>query len=208
MEFKKNKIMSNLFNKIENLGGVRYLNNENLESLENEGLSFVKKIMGNIPESEMVEFISKFGNSRFIKDVFAKNMNKSEFLQSGKIEIGTIFGWGQSSKSIESIINQYYSIDQIRVNFFPIFDGYPGDIIYYSLEKNSFGKIYYWHHESDIDEEDIFIANTLYDFIDTFFINDENEVNEKPLSDDELEKINIKRKKVGLSPIDKFKNII
>ncbi|MCW3167040.1 SMI1/KNR4 family protein [Chryseobacterium sp. 09-1422] len=200
--------MSNIFNKIENLGGVKYLNIEDLESLQDEGLSFVKKIMGNIPESEIIEFTSKFGNSRFIKDVFAKSVNKLGFLQSGKIEIGTIFGWGQSRKSIESIINQYCSTDQIIVKFFPIFDGYPGDIIYYSLEKNSFGKIYYWHHGSDIEEKDIFIASTLDEFIDTFFIDDENDINEKPLSNEELEQINAKRKKVGLSPIDKFKNII
>jgi len=96
----------------------------------------------------------------------------------------------------------------MSLKFFPIFDGYPGDIIYYSLEKNSFGKISYWHHGSDIEEKDIFIASTLDEFIDTFFIDDENDINEKPLSNEELEQINAKRKKVGLSPIDKFKNII
>lgn len=200
--------MSNIFNKIEDLEGVKYLKDQNSESLQDEGLSFVKKTMGNIPDSEIAEFISKFGNSRFTKDVFAKNSSKSEFLQSREIEIGTIFGWGQSSKSIESIIDQYYSTDQINLKFFPLFEGYPGDIIYYSLEENSFSKIYYWHHESDIDEGNILIADTLQDFIDTFFIKYENDVVEKPLSDDELEQINIKRKKVGLPPIDKFKNII
>jgi len=200
--------MSNLFKKIDDLGGVKYLKSQNSESSHDEGLSFVKKAMGNVPENEVSEFVSKFGNSRFTKDVFGKNSNKSGFLQSGKVEIGTIFGWGKSSKSIESIIDQYYSVDQINLKFFPLFEGYPGDIIYYSLEENSLGKIYYWHHESDIDEEDILIADSFYHFIDTFYIEYEDNVDEKPLSDNELEQINTKRKKVGLPPIDKFKNII
>lgn len=137
--------------------------------------------MGKIPDIEIKEFISKFGNSRFIKDVYAKINIKSGFLQSREIEIGAIFGWDGSKKSRPSIINQYFSPDQITVAFFPLFEGYPGDIIYYSLEEDSYGKIYYWYHESDND--DYFLANTLHDF----FIKVEDDSDEKPLSDDELE---------------------
>lgn len=200
--------MSNLFDKIEDLGGVKFLGNEDSESSKDLDLSFVNSKMGKIPDLEITEFVSKFGNSRFINDVYAKNDIKSGFLQSGEIEIGTIFGWGDSNKGVSSIINQYFSPDQITARFFPLCEGYPGDIIYSSLEEGSFGKIYYWYHESDNEEDDYFLADTLNDFIDKFFIKVEDDSDEKPLSDDELEQINIKRKKVGLPPIDNFKNII
>lgn len=200
--------MSNLFDKIEDLGGVKYISNEDLKSSIDKDLSIVNSIMGKIPDIDIIEFITKFGNSRFIKDVYAKNNIKSGFLQSGEIEIGTIFGWGGSKKSIPSVINQYFSPDQITDKFFPLFEGYPGDIIYYSLEEDSFGNIYYWYHESDNDEDDYFLADTLHDFIVNFFIKVDDDSDEIPLSDDELEQINMKRKKVGLPPIDKFKNIV
>lgn len=198
--------MNNLFDKIEDLGGLKFLNNQNLESSKDKDLSFVNSKMGKIPDIEITEFISKFGNSRFIKDVYAKNDIKSGFLQSGEVEIGTIFGWGDSNKGVRSIINQYFSPDQITVRFFPLCEGYSGDIIYSSLEEDSFGKIYYWYHESDND--DYFLADTLHDFINKFFIKVEDNTDEKPLSDDELEQINMKRKKVGLPPIDNFRNVI
>lgn len=200
--------MNNLFDKIEDLGGVKYISNEDLESSIDKSLSIVNSIMGKIPDIDITEFITKFGNRRFIKDVYAKNNIKSGFLQSGGIEIGTIFGWGSSKKSIPSIINQYFSPDQIIARFFPLCEGYPGDIIYSSLEEGSFGKIYYWYHESDNEEDDYFLADTLHDFIDNFFIKVDDDSDEIPLSDDELEQINMKRKKVGLPPIDKFKNIV
>jgi hypothetical protein len=200
--------MSNLANRIEDLGGVKFLDNQNLESLRDESLAFVEKIMGALLETDVVELISQFGNSRFNNDVFAKTINKSKFLQSEEIEIGTLFGWGESKESVQSIIKQYHTVDQVNLRFFPLFEGYPGDIIYYSLEEDSFGKIYYWHHESFLDDEAVCIANSLSDFVDTFFIEKETIVEEKPLSDEELEQINIKRKKVGLPLIDKFKNII
>lgn len=170
--------MSNLFDKIEDLGGVKFLSNEDSASSKDQNLSFVSSKMGKIPDFEITEFISKFGNSRFINDGYAKNELKSGFLQSGEIEIGEIFGWSDSNKGVSSIINQYFLPDKITAKFFPLCEGYPGDIIYYSLEEGSFRKIYYWYHEIDNEEDDYFLADALHDFIDKFFIKVEDDLDE------------------------------
>lgn len=87
-----------------------------------------------------------------------------------------------------------------------ICEGYPGDIIFYSLEKSVFGKIYYWHHESDIGKDILLIANSFIDFIKGLNCEIEEEKFMEELSDEELKNINEKRRKVGLPLIDKYRN--
>jgi hypothetical protein len=46
--------MNNLFDKIEDLGGLKFLNNQNLESSKDTDLTFVNEIMGNVSDIEII----------------------------------------------------------------------------------------------------------------------------------------------------------
>lgn len=168
----------------------------------------MEDIMGDIPDTETLEFIKEFGFSIFNNHIMIKSIDKSQFLSTGEIEIGLIFGFGKGTDSISSTIEKYNSPDQINSKFFPLFEGYPGDIIFYSLEAFTKGQIYYWHHEADINTDKTLIAKSFKEFINKLYVKDEEMEVLEELSEIELESINNRRKKVGLPLIDKFRNEI
>ncbi|RFZ92284.1 hypothetical protein D0C36_12665 [Mucilaginibacter conchicola] len=204
--------MSRFRDKIRSVGGVDFISQiaaEELKAQRVQTLQVVQDTMGVLPQADVIDFITDFGNSYFKKNVFGKTANTSSFLNTEDIDIGTVYGWPDTHTGIREIINTYNIEEQLNTRFFPLFEGYPGDVIYYSLNQDTFGKIFYWHHEGELDAPDTLISNSFSDFIDTLFIGEEDEeTDEEPLSDDELTRINANRNKAGFPPIDKYRNII
>lgn len=196
--------MKNLENKIIELGGITYLEKSENE-IENY-LVHIEKTMNSLPEKQVIDFSRKYGFSIFKNKVSIKSVERSSFINNGKIDLGIIYGFGKYKNNIKKIIETYYIEEQINYKFYPICEGHPGDIIFYSLEKNTFGKIYYWHHESDISKDILLIANSFMDFIEGLNCEIEEEKFMEELSDEELKNINEKRRKVGLPLIDKYRN--
>jgi hypothetical protein len=129
--------------------------------------------MGVLPEDEIINFAKEYGFSMFNNSIYIKSMEKNDFLVDGEIELGIIYGFGNSINSIKWIIETYFKEEQLNKRFYPLFEGYPGDIIFYSLEKETFGKIYYWHHESDIGDDIMLIKNSFKDFFNGLHFEEE-----------------------------------
>lgn len=164
-------------------------------------------MIGIIPEKQVIDFIESYGFSTFKNSVMVKTIEKSSFLSSGEIELGLIFGFGDGTDSIKDVIDTYSTKEQLNWKFFPLFEGYPGDIIFYSLEPETKGKIYYWHHEGDINADKSLIANSFEEF-KNLYLRQEEEEEEAELSADELASVNERRKRIGLPLIDKNRNEI
>lgn len=194
-----------IFEKITRLGGVKQSGKRPVTSDLPAFRETIANIMGNLPEEDVLSFASAFGFTSFNKNVVSPVIEHSSFLKSGTVDIGMLFGIGQQRNSVLSIIDTYFFPEQIRHHFFPICAGYPGDIIFYSLEKETFGKIYYWHHESPASAAPGLVAHSFDSFLAGLMVNDTKETNEV-LTPEELIKINERRKKVGLPLIDQFRN--
>lgn len=200
--------MGTIQNKIKSLGGVKPLLKTEMNNNADNDIETIIDIMNDIPEIQVVNFIKEYGFSLFKNHVMIKPIDKSRFLSSGEIELGLIFGFGKGTNGISSAIEKYYSEDQINNKFFPLFEGYPGDIVFYSLEPSTKGEIYYWHHEADINDDKLLITKSFEEFISNLYAKAQEPEILADLSDIELNAVNQRRKKVGLPLIDKSRNII
>jgi hypothetical protein len=159
--------------KVKTLGGVEHIEESDKKYVQ-ENIEYVENIMGILPEDEILKFTEEYGFSMFNNNVYIKSKEKNDFLADGEIELGIIYGFGESRNSIKEIIKTYFKEEQLNKKFYPLFEGYPGDIIFYSLEKETFGKMYYWHHESEIEKDIILIKNSFEELIkDIYFIKEE-----------------------------------
>jgi hypothetical protein len=192
--------------KIEKMGGVEWLEYFDKKYMP-ENIKFIKNIMGVLPDDKIINFTKEYGFSMFNNSVYIKSKEKNDFLVDGEIELGIIYGFGNSRNSIKEVIKTYFIEEQLRKKFYPLFEGYPGDIIFYSLEKETFGKIYYWHHESEPGEDILLIQNSFTDFFNKLYFDEEKEET-KILSEEELKRVNENRLKFNLSVIDKYGNVI
>lgn len=200
--------MNSIQKKITDLGGVKFLDERNKNQNANDNLTYAESVVGALPEQRVIDFIKEYGFSTFKNYVMIKAIEKSSFLSSGEIELGLIFGFGDGIDSVKDAIDTYFIEEQLNWKFFPLFEGYPGDIIFYSLEPETKGKIYYWHHEGDINADKSLIANSFEEFINNLYLRQEEEEEEPELSADELASVNERRKRVGLPLIDKNRNEI
>ena len=192
-------------NIVKKLGGVHRFANDNSDY--ERTMEFVENKMGSIPERMVVDFSLQYGNSVFNNQIVIKSNCQSIFLSDRLVELGLIFGFGSYKRNIMQIIQTYYINEQINSRFYPICEGYPGDIIYYSLEKESYGHIFYWHHEA-IEELDRFlISDSFYNFLNGLFV-EKNKDTLLDITDEELIRINKRRVRVGLPLIDKNGNVI
>ncbi|RXK83417.1 SMI1/KNR4 family protein [Filimonas effusa] len=106
----------------------------------------VKQRMQVLPDADVIEFVTVYGGAAFKYEVFIPVTEKLDFLPVNA-PLTTVIGWN-SSPSILSYIDTYYKKERIAERFFPLFEGGAGDFIYYSLEKDTMGSIYYWHPEA------------------------------------------------------------
>jgi hypothetical protein len=162
--FGRHKMAIDFVGKIEKVGGL-----ERIEKIDGkyfyENIEFIKNVMGILPEDEIINFTKEYGFSMFNNSVYIKSTEKNDFLADGEIELGIIYGFGNSRDSIKEIIKTYFIEEQLNKKFYPLFEGYPGDIVFYSLEKETFGKIYYWHHESEIGKDTFLIKKSFKELI-------------------------------------------
>jgi hypothetical protein len=169
--------------KINELRNVKYME-KNQEYNIQKDIEFLKRAMGNLPENNIIEFSQKYGFSMFNNCVCINSLEKNGFLSDNKIEIGFIYGFGKHRNNIKEIIETYYIEEQINCKFYPLSEGYPGDVIFYSLENGTLGKIYYWHHEAEIEKQYILISETFEEFINGLYI--ENGKNNQQLNNQRL----------------------
>jgi hypothetical protein len=188
--------------KIKKMGGVEQLEDFDEKYIQ-ENIKYIKNIMGVLPDDKIINFTKEYGFSMFNNNVYIKSKEKNDFLVDGEIALGIIYGFGNSRHSVKEVIKTYFIEEQLRKKFYPLFEGYPGDIIFYSLEKETFGKIYYWHHESEPGEDILLIKNS---FNKLYFNEEKEEI--KILSEEELKRVNENRLKFNLSVIDKYGNVI
>ena len=200
--------MESIETKIATLGGIQNIYPNNYHDIDiSKHLINIKNTMHDLPQKEIIDFSKLYGFSAFKRQVYINAIENSTFLEDGKVEVGTIYGFGGESYSVIDIINKYYKEDQLNYSFYPIIEGYPGDIVFYSLKKETFGMIFYWHHESNIGDDITLISNSFSEFINNLYY-DEDDIKSEALSYDELIVVNEKRKRFGLPPIDKYKNLI
>jgi hypothetical protein len=122
----------------------------------------------------IINFTKEYGFSMFTNNVYIKSIKKNYFLNDGEVKPGIIWGFGESRNSVKEIVETYFIEEQLNKNFYPLFEGYPGDIIFYSLEKETFGKIYYWHHDSEIGKDTLLIKNSFNEFIDKLYLKEDD----------------------------------
>ena len=159
--------------KIKKLGGIENIEKMNSRFIQSN-IVYISKIMGILPDAEILKFTEDFGFCMFNKNICINSNERNEFLKDGKIELGIIFGFGESNNSVKNIVKTYFKKEQINEKFYPLFEGYHGDIIFYSLENEKFGKIYYWHHESSIDEKKVLVENSFEHFFKKLYIVEDN----------------------------------
>ncbi|AMP99847.1 hypothetical protein AY601_2973 [Pedobacter cryoconitis] len=201
--------MIEIHQKIKSLGDIIFRKKREERHNTHHTLEFIKSVMDALPEQRVIDFIKEYGFSTFKNYVMIKSFEKSSFLSSGEIKLGLIFGFGDGTDSVKDAIDTYFIEEQLNWKFFPLFEGYPGDIIFYSLEPETRGKIYYWHHEGDINADKSLIANSFEEFINNLYLKQKEEEEEEPeLSADELASVNERRKRVGLPLIVKNRNEI
>lgn len=169
----------------------------------NSFLDTVKDRMGRLPATDLLDFVSEYGFASFNTDMIVTPMEKQE--HSDYFVVGPFLGFGNTAVSIEKSIGMFYSEEQIGMKFFPICEGASGDLIIYSLEEQSFGKVYYWSHDSAIGDDTFLIAESFNDFIGRIEARkeekDDREVVGVKYSPRLLKLINEKRMKDGLPPL-------
>lgn len=169
----------------------------------NSFLDKVKDLMGGLPDKDVLDFISKYGFAYFNVDMIVIPIDRQDHMKY--FIVGPILGFGNTPISVEKNIKMFYSEDQIRMKFFPICEGASGDLIIYSLEPRSFGKVFYWSHDSAIGSDIFLIAESFNDFINRIEVKkeekDSKEIVEVKYSPRLLKLINAKRIKEGLPPL-------
>lgn len=196
--------------KIEKLGNVIF-SKEKKENKFHESRDYIEELKIKFPkiDVDLINFLNNYGFSFFSKDVELLNI-LSEIPILGKkdnsIPIGFIYGFGNTKNSINYLRENYSNEDFINQDFIPICDGVAGDIIFYSLKQENFGKIYYWYHEGDYENDKFLVQNSFVDFITNLKIsnNDEasnsSEVKTTFISPKMLDLMNKTRIKNGLPP--------
>lgn len=81
----------------------------------------------------------------------------------GHIQMGYFYGLEDQPNSVFAFSDS--NIPDFPDAFLPIFDGYPGDFVLLSLNKDTFGKIYYFYHEAYEGEELFLVSASLDELI-------------------------------------------
>ncbi|WP_077596828.1 SMI1/KNR4 family protein [Oceanobacillus kimchii] len=113
------------------------------------------------------EFLLEYGVS-FIKDnVMYQPIKKNPVTpEDGFDSIGYFFGLTGDSYDIKEAIKAYQDI--IENSFLPIADADGGDLICLGIKEDIRGKVYYWYHEDEIENNFYLIANSFKEFIFSF----------------------------------------
>ena len=114
----------------------------------NSFLDTVKERMGRLPATDLLDFVSEYGFACFNTDMIVTPMEKQE--HSDYFVVGAFLGFGNTAVSIEKSRGLFVTQTLWLI---------------YSLEEQSFGKVYYWSHDSAIGGDTFLIAESFDDFI-------------------------------------------
>lgn len=136
-------------NKVEKSEGVYYL----------ESLFDVR-----LPE-EYVFFYEKYGPSSFKNRVQIRSESISKVVSNdGRVSVDYFYSVARTgSCSIGELLSDCG--DQLPQSLLPICDGESGDLICIDLSGKNYGRIYYWFHEGDYEENSFLIARDFYSFV-------------------------------------------
>ncbi len=157
----------------------------------------------------LIDFLLKYGFYFFANDVeLTKSIELPPIVikEEPGIPIGMIYGFGETKNSIKYLRDNYSNSDFLNQEFVPICDGVAGDIIFYSLQKDNFGKIYYWFHEGDYGNDKFLISNNFEEFLANLVVKKSEVKSSKKdvvrtfISPKMLELMNKTRVKNGLPP--------
>lgn len=126
--------------KIESLGGVDYINRKKSGKLRDKIMDAEK------PPAAVVALIDQFGYAMFNETIGCKTITKIPVAGKKWTEIGVIFGWGNDESGVRSNLENLKDEDNGE-GYFPLAEGYPGDMICISLKGKNKGKIFYWCHD-------------------------------------------------------------
>ena len=155
-------------NLIENMGGVVRVEEKPFAPLSREIIS--KYLDVDKKEfSDYVDYLTYFGGETYLNEVFYKltmyndglpiycypSESPVENIVIKNGEFGCFYGEGSSYQTGYSLSNAIKRMEnRIPVNFLPIAENNYGDRICLCVEGERMGKIYYWYHGNEWDEED------------------------------------------------------
>lgn len=155
--------MNKLEIEINRLGGMKYIFPDEKTSLSQTQIHDLERtFMCELPNEFKLSLL-KYGIWTFIDLVaFDSISEKAEYeypAESGIVSntfststIAAFLGGNHNSYNIFNYLNLYK--DRIPDFFLPIASDGMGNLILLSLEKKRFGKIYFWNHENEWDEDD------------------------------------------------------
>lgn len=115
------------------------------------------------------ELSEKYGSFSFENPILVKSIDEIPVADRGFVSVDRFYDRD------DSISTQLEYTDQLPSMMMPIFDGEPGDFICISLQKDNYGKIFYWHHEGFVDQDIYLLANTFEEFILKLEIDNEDD---------------------------------
>ena len=121
--------------------------------------------------SDYLDYLTCFGGETYLNEVFYKLTMYDNGLPSycyppdspiengviKKGEFGCFYGEGESYQTGYSLSDAIKKMEnRIPTNFLPIAENNYGDRICLCIKGEKIGKIFYWYHENEWDEEDYF----------------------------------------------------
>lgn len=144
--------------KMEVLGGISYTTHPSAYTPA-QTQAFTDKIRSqiNCPEEDVIDFIATYGSGRFNAEV---RIPPKEQLPSVPY----------NCFRIQSVASR--DMAQASDRLFLLFHGEQDSIVYYSLEQQSLGKIFYWKHENGINNSPVLLADSFKECITALYSHD------------------------------------
>lgn len=152
-------------------------------------IEFFKKKFNIVLSDDLEEFIAYYGYAISERELIFNSIDSIPINGENKnrCSFSIFYGWGEDQNSI--VVNRVSYLDVIPKEFLVIGEASPGDQICICLEGDDQGKIYYWMHDTNKNEKELYlIANTLKDFVNSFEVVEEKridlDIEEEWFSDD------------------------
>ncbi|WP_430406426.1 SMI1/KNR4 family protein [Fluviicola sp.] len=119
-------------------------------------------------DKDFCDFIEELGFKDFNEWIKTTTIDQIPIFTGKVCDYHKFYGFGEGEQSIDYLIEL---TDQLinSNDYIPFAEGASGDYICISIKPESKGKIFYMHHESD-DEDDLYsVANSIRDFLNNSF---------------------------------------
>lgn len=151
---------------VNRLGGIRKMYLPSDTKLNTEDVKQLEKQAGGILPKSFSEFISRFGICSFNEEIEFKSFsNDAEFIHDDEAglpnftfessTVSVFYGIDpEEDKTYDIFENLKLFKDRIPDAFLPFATDGMGNQILISLNKDNYGRIYFWDHEAEWDVED------------------------------------------------------